>query len=83
MSNVSSASQTATVNLEEEAIRINALGRESLVAELLNFDGRFTMDLTEDFIRSQSNDRLRHILLAAVAVRIAKTSDAYTQTRAG
>lgn len=78
MSNVSSASQTAAVSLEEEAIRINALDRESLVAELINFDGRLTMDLTEDFIRSQSDDRLRHILLAAVAVRIAKAADVHT-----
>jgi hypothetical protein len=41
------------------------LPRERLVYELLHFDGSMRLDFTEEFLSRLSDEKLRHILLAA------------------
>jgi hypothetical protein len=56
---------TATY-FEREASTIAALGRNELKRRIKNFQGRFKLDFTEDYLDKLSVDRLRHILLAAL-----------------
>jgi len=44
---------------------IAALSREELVARLLRFEGRCTLDFTAEYLAQKSEDQLRHILVAA------------------
>lgn len=44
---------------------IRDLSRERLIHELLNFRGALRLDFTEDFLARLSDEKLRHILLAA------------------
>jgi len=39
--------------------------RERLVYELLHFEGGMRLDFTESFLERLSDDKLRHLLLAA------------------
>lgn len=45
--------------------RICAMTRERLVYELLHFEGGMRLDFTESFLERLSDDKLRHLLLAA------------------
>jgi hypothetical protein len=51
---------------EQTATSIAALGRNELTRRIKNFNGRFKLDFTEDYLNNLSVDRLRHILLAAL-----------------
>jgi hypothetical protein len=51
---------------EQTATSIAALGRKELKSRIRNFQGRFKLDFTEDYLNKLSVDRLRHILLAAL-----------------
>jgi hypothetical protein len=53
-------------SFEKMAMMITSLDREEIKVRLLNFEGRFKLDFTEDYLESLSIDRLRHILLAAM-----------------
>ncbi len=50
---------------DELACQIATMNRRRITQELLNFQGRFKMDFTPQYLESLSEDRLRHILLAA------------------
>ena len=47
------------------ASQVNRLGREEVIHELLNFDGRVPLDFTPEFLAGHSVEQLKHILLAA------------------
>ena len=51
---------------EQTATSIASLGRNELKKRIKNFEGRFKLDFTEDYLNKLSVDRLRHILLAAL-----------------
>ena len=51
---------------EQTATSLAALGRGELEKRIKNFNGRFRLDFTEDYLNNLSVDRLRHILLAAL-----------------
>ncbi len=44
------------------------MGREEVMEEIINFNGRIHLDFTESYLDSLSVDKLRHILLAALVV---------------
>ena len=50
---------------EQTATSIASLGRNELKRRIKNFEGRFKLDFTEEYLKKLSVDRLRHILLAA------------------
>ena len=56
----------ARESLEQTAGSIAALEKDELKRRIKNFKGRFKFDFTEDYLNSLSDDRLRHILLAAL-----------------
>ena len=51
---------------EEASTSVAELGRSELKRQIKNFHGRFKMDFTDDYLDAASEDRLRHILLAAI-----------------
>lgn len=55
---------------EEIALSIAELGKDEIKARLLNFEGTFCLDFTEEYLDALPLDRLRHILLAAVTTKI-------------
>ena len=55
-----------TRNLDEIATSIATLERDDVKTRLRNFNGRFKMDFTDEYLDNLTIDRLRHILLAAV-----------------
>ena len=53
-------------HFEQTATSIAVLNRNELKKRIRNFQGRFKLDFTEDYLDDLSVDRLRHILLAAL-----------------
>ena len=51
---------------ERTATSIAVLGRDELKRRIKNFNGRFRLDFSEDYLSGLTVDRLRHILLAAM-----------------
>ena len=51
---------------ERTATSIAALGKDELKRRIKNFNGRFKLDFSEDYLSNLTVDRLRHILLAAM-----------------
>ncbi len=64
---VNPVTNTDAPTTEHEAVvsAIRALDRHRLVHELLNFKGALRLDFTEEFLNRLSDEKLRHILLAA------------------
>jgi len=56
-------------NFEQAASTIAQLNRDQLTARIKNFQGRFKLDFSTNYLAGQSDDRLRHILLAAVMTK--------------
>jgi hypothetical protein len=52
--------------VERQVTSVAALGRDELKKRIRNFQGRFKLDFTEDYLNKISVERLRHILLAAL-----------------
>ena len=50
----------------KQATTISGLDRSELKKRIKNFNGRFKLDFTEDYLNKLSVERLRHILLAAL-----------------
>jgi len=44
---------------------IARMNRDDLTKEILQFDGRFKLDFSENYLSQLSLEKLRHILLAA------------------
>ena len=56
----------AKERFEQTATSIASLGRDELKRRIRNFNGRFKLDFTENYLDAMSVDRLRHVLLAAL-----------------
>ena len=56
----------ATDNYQKQLLTIASLDHRQVVDRLRNFKGRFRLDFSEDYLKSQSTDKLRHILFAAL-----------------
>ncbi len=52
-------------NRRDVAVVIAGMNRGDVQREILNFQGRFRLDFSREFLENQSTDRLKHILLAA------------------
>ena len=57
---------TPEKHLEQTATSIASLGRDELKRRIRNFEGRFKLDFTDNYLDNLGVDRLRHILLAAL-----------------
>lgn len=55
-------------SFENLCSRVAEMGREEVMEEIINFNGRIHLDFTESYLDSLSIDKLRHILLAALVV---------------
>jgi len=55
----------ATTQIDDVACKIAAMNRQQVQREIMSFSGRFTLDFSPDYLKKQSLERLRHILLAA------------------
>ncbi len=53
-------------DLDEVSTSVSELGRSELKQRIKTFRGRFKMDFTDDYLDTATEDRLRHILLAAI-----------------
>lgn len=56
--------------LEDIAMAIAVLNRAQIKEHLMQFRGPFKLDFTDDYLESLSEDRLRHILLAAITTAV-------------
>lgn len=50
------------------------MGREECKRQIINFHGRIKLDFTESYLDTLTEDKLRHILMAAVMVDAEKAS---------
>ncbi len=57
--------KTPPSNQEVVLERIQGMSREALMEELLNFRGSLRLDFTREFLDKLSDEKLRHVLLAA------------------
>lgn len=53
-------------NFEQTATTIASLNRNEVTRRIKNFQSRFKLDFTEQYLNKLTTDRLRHILLAAL-----------------
>lgn len=44
---------------------VAGMSREEVQREIIHFNGRFKLDFTPEYLKAQTLERLRHILLAA------------------
>ena len=51
--------------MEQLLLEIQSMNRESVTAALCDFQCEFPMDFSQDFLDQCSDEKLRHILLAA------------------
>ncbi len=51
---------------EQTATSLASLGRNELKRRIKGFRGRFKLDFSEDYLNNLTDDRLRHVLLAAL-----------------
>ena len=56
---------TAKSSLYNFICTIATMSRRQIEREINRFDGRFKLDFSTDYLKTQSLDKLRHILLAA------------------
>jgi hypothetical protein len=56
----------AKEHFEQTAVSLSSLGRDELKRRIKNFNGRFRLDFTDDYLENLPVDRLRHVLLAAL-----------------
>jgi hypothetical protein len=45
---------------------VGSLGREAMIARLVNFEGPLRLDFTEEFLAGKSTEEIRHLLMAAL-----------------
>ncbi|MHC5083240.1 MAG: hypothetical protein ACYTET_04795 [Planctomycetota bacterium] len=53
-------------SFETICTRIASMSKAEVLKKLLYFDGPLKLDFTEEYLESQTADKLRHILLSAV-----------------
>ncbi len=54
----------ATEQLDELICQVTGWDRQTLTAQFLNFESKFPVDFTSEYLSSLSVDRLRHLFLA-------------------
>ena len=57
---------TVNTNFDELVLFIAGMNRQDIQQEIKNFQGRFKLDFTEEYLEAQPLDKLRHILFAAL-----------------
>ena len=50
---------------DDVATTVATMSREEVQREIMHFTGRFKLDFTPEFLKRQTLEHLRHILLAA------------------
>lgn len=60
---------------EKLAISIASLGRNEVEQRIKNFKGSFKFDFTDEYLATQTIDRLRHILFAAISTRLRRKAN--------
>ncbi len=55
----------ATTQIDTITCKVAGMNRQQVQREIMNFSGRFALDFSPEYLKNQSLDRLRHILLAA------------------
>ncbi len=55
----------ATTQIDDFTGKIAGMNRRQVQREIKSFSGRFTLDFSPEYLKNQSLDRLRHILMAA------------------
>ena len=63
---------SATENYEQLASMVASLGRSEVVKKIKNFNGRFRLDFTDEYLKGLTLDRLKHILFAALSTKFKK-----------
>ena len=56
-------------SVDKIIVFIAGLQKTEIKTKLMNFKGKPRLDFTEDYLESLSEDKLRHILLAAVVTK--------------
>ncbi len=60
-----------SLSLESLADQIAGMKKSEIIDYLMHFEGRLRLDFTESFLQSQTDEKLRHILFAALNARAA------------
>jgi hypothetical protein len=60
---------STTENYEQLVKRVASLGRSDVEQKIKNFNGRFRLDFTDEYLKGLSLDRLKHILFAALSTK--------------
>jgi hypothetical protein len=55
----------SNMSKEQLVAELIGIGRDDLVARIMNFPSQTRLDFTPEYLNSQSTDQLRHILLSA------------------
>lgn len=56
-------------SLEALATLVAGMSKSELIERLMHYDGRPRLDFTESYLRSQTDEKLRHILFSALSIR--------------
>ncbi len=60
---------SATENYEQMASMVASLGRGEVEQKIKNFNSRFRLDFTDEYLKGLTLDRLKHILFAALSTK--------------
>ena len=60
---------TPSRSFEKVSESIGSMSKNQLKKQIRNFRGNFKLDFTDSFLNGCSEDKLRHILLAAVRTK--------------
>ena len=58
-----------SLSIESLANLVAGMTKHELIDRLLHYDGRPRLDFTESYLKNQSDEKLRHILFAALSTR--------------
>ena len=58
-----------SLSIESLANLVAEMSKHELIDRLLHYDGRPRLDFTESYLKGQSDEKLRHILFAALSTR--------------
>ena len=58
-----------SLSIESLVNLVAGMTKHEMIDRLLHYDGRPRLDFTESFLKDQSDEKLRHILFAALSIR--------------
>ncbi len=58
-----------SLSIEAMADLVAEMTKNELIDRLLHYEGRPRLDFTEAYLKNQSDEKLRHILFAALSTR--------------